>query len=741
MNKVWECVVDVFIGIIIIFLSVTAYFGLRAEAVTKSMYEGITEEFVADVKKSGVLTVSDYENFIERMEAGNSLFNISFEHRFKIFEPEYRFRTIEEILEEQRNSYTGTNEYHYREVVTTRPQVNDPINDGNLNTETNESVLAKVVNTSADPNHTHDESCYYGHKHSGTPYFIHSHRHTTQCVEFRAKMILFYECRDCHTQGGSLVGVWYWDEETQSPKLYSSITPICGNCGSQNFINATEHYGYGYSCGYSKDINGDGLEDRIGTEQTYDYEKDYPQPRAVTTKKDYISGCYKYHEMGELSKYKNVSWDTEYRTEVLSVLLSNGFTSFCKIPSTIELRCVYGDESEQYYYYSLYFSVRHNNGVITFAVSAGVGLGIYDIFPDVDLAKFQTLLYNSTELLKFIREYANRDIVSSARYNEVSRVYGELTICSEASHNTWYTTCGQAEDTTADCNGIIITLTPTHSVQKIYTNDPLITTAVAVYKDGSSKTVVCTTNFSTSVAQQNKTVTLTYNYSIEGVAFSKTSTITVTVIPRNKTCLKGHVYNLNEDGSDPGCPYCRAWVESLSIINPTTTPYVITVGTTLRDNNFKILVTYMDGHTEVLTNGYMDNLDSAYLGTKPVTIGYKGVSITVPVTTVCATMVCDICSYSYELYPDGTNPGCPRCIQKIPVFTGNIMTYEHLNSSDEILEALYSDERYVFNVGDSFSVHIDNKSSTIARMLLRKVYPSLSNKWFYIDRSEMVLSK
>ena len=156
---------------------------------------------------------------------------------------------------------------------------------------------------------------------------------------------------------------------------------------------------------------------------------------------------------------------------------------------------------------------------------------------------------------------------------------------------------------------------------------------------------------------------LKYSYLINGVSYSKDCEIRVTTLPRHKTCSRGHAYNLNQDASDPGCPYCRQWVDHLSIIEPNTSPIVIVIGTRLQDNGVKLLVTYMDGHTELLTSGYIDNLDRAYLGTKPVTIGYKGATTTVLVTTVCDSMTCDVCGYEYKLYPDGSNPGCPKCIR------------------------------------------------------------------------------
>ena len=104
-------------------------------------------------------------------------------------------------------------------------------------------------------------------------------------------------------------------------------------------------------------------------------------------------------------------------------------------------------------------------------------------------------------------------------------------------------------------------------------------------------------------------------------------------------------------------------------------------------------------------------------------------------------MKCEICEYEYNLYPDGTNPGCPRCIQKIPIFTGKVMEYERINYTDEILSTLYEKGQYNLNVDDIFSIQVTNKSSNLIRELLKKIFPSLSNRWIYISKSENILTK
>ncbi len=785
MNKVWECVIDVFIGILIMFVSVSVYFGLRTESVIKTMYEGITEEFVVDVKKNGLLTLGDYENYMERMGTGNSLFDISFEHRYKLYEPEYRFKTLEEILEEQNNAYTGSNDYHYREVITERPPVEDPINDGNLNTETNESILANAVNTPADPNHVHDEHCYHGHKHLGSKVFIHEHAHTSLCKEYISHIYIPTTCNSCHKDyyGGTVV--YYWNENTRTVDfVYSDLTGTreCPSCGSSNLTNGEQIYYYKYSCNYNLEP---------GNERTpygivYQYEKTDPQDRSFSS--THTSGCYAYHITKELkdsyeySPFINSLYEASAASAFSKMLYTDLCQGYCYIPRYIRVGI-----SSRYYYDNKDLSSLPNLCYITYSPYVNADGEIrfrfvnymYKNYSETPISGsnnpgFPTnispqeligLAGSKAQIRNYFKEFFGSIFIERLNFSDYTThlqwfrgvwinnpgLPSTLTdgteyvkICDfdhSLGTNRWICTCGLEEDYTLGCDKIIVSLEPTHSTQTVYINDPLIITAVATYRNGSSETVLCSTEFDASSLVKDREVTISYINSINSVNYTHNATITITVIPRNKSCPKGHIYNLNDDGSDPGCPYCREWVESLRVINPTTSPIVITIGTTLQDNNVKLLATYMDGHTEEVSSGYVDNLDIAYLGTKPVIIGYKGASVTVLVTTKCATMICDICGYEYSLYPDGTNPGCPRCIQKIPVFTGNIMIYEHINHTEEILDMLYKKKRYFFNVDDVFGITVTNKSSTVARSVLRRVYPSLTDKWLNIEKKEHVLSK
>lgn len=509
-----------------------------------------------NIKKNGLINKKDYEGYIKKMGIGNNLLNITYEHKYKVLEPEYRIRNLEEIIEEQNKAYQGSNIYHYREVVTKKPQVDDPINNANLNIETNESILEKAKDIPADPNHRHNDECYLGTKHV----------HGSSC-----------------------------------PKTYHPV--------AKTLIDSSTDYEYHRGCG--------------GTLYYYAYLEQCNQCGAY----------FQYSQTGCSGNCGTFAWSN---------------AGGCSCTGYYTYSC---DKREGKYY--------DNNG----------------------------------------------------------------------------------KEVAASCGLMIVSLTPTHPNQTVYINDTILTTAVATYKDGSSKTLLCTTDFSAKNLGKDQTASLSYNYELGGNSYIKKCRVTVNVIPRNKRCSKDHIYNINEDGSDPGCPYCKAWLESLRIIYPNTSSIIITIGTSLQENGIRLLATYMDGHTEEVTSGYIDNLDTAYLGTMPVTIGYKGETVSLLVTTVPKTMKCEICEYEYNLYPDGTNPGCPRCIQKIPIFTGKVMEYERINYTDEILSTLYEKGQYNLNVDDIFSIQVTNKSSNLIRELLKKIFPSLSNRWIYISKSENILTK
>ena len=740
------------------FITVAIYFGLRTETVIKIIGESITNNLISEVKKDGYLTLEEYETYMDKMSLTATLYDIQFEHTYQVQEPEYRLRTEQEIIDAQNAAYTGTNNYVYREVTTNKPIVTDPVNDGSLNTQTNASVLAAAINTPASASHVHTAACYEGHIHTpvtANPFVI-AHKHTAACTEYTSSTIIFGTCLYCGKEYNVASAYYYWDPSKDWTGSIKGVTlsgsylmDTCPNCNRKAGTNNTRYiYSYGYSCGFNKDLNGDGYNDKTAYVNTYNYDSAYPEVVGelayspddgkniiYPSKQTYTNGCYSYHVHGKIpGTYNGWTYGLQYNSSIISRLQANGWKNYCELPTMLDIKCTDGSHT-----IGVSYSLSVVNGVLTCYYAGCVGMHYLSVYPTLTIDELYAKVNYQSEFFKFLKTNPlfDYDYGLSQSGSMKTSGSGQQSICS-LPQNTWYLSCTKTQEGSALCSQIITSITATHPVQTVAVGDPLITTVTANFLDGSTKVVLGTTTFSTNNITKNQEVTFTYNYSINGNQYSKSCIATITVVPRSKTCSKGHTYNLSENGADPGCPYCKAWVEKLKVISPETASMTIAIGTTLQDNGVKLLATYYDGHTEIITGGYADNLDTNYYGSMIVTIGYKGVTTQLRVITERVKMTCSICGRTYYLYPDGTDPGCPYCITKIPVFTGNVLNYEGSEFTDTILEKLYTEGSYSLNKNDKFMITVESKSTTIARNILQKIYPSLSQQWFDYRKEERI---
>lgn len=733
MNKIAELIFDLIVAFGMVLLSVLIYFGLRMETVVNLMGQEVVGGFLSDVKKNGYFTTDDYENFVEKLSLTNVLYNVVFEHNYETVEPEYRMKTLEEILAAQRDAYEDSNIYHYREVVTQKPEVIIPDNSGiSMNTETNESILASSP-SSPSVGHVHTDACYAGHKHKGGDNltFVHTHTHGSSCSGYVSSSNLHIHCNSCGSTYWTTVAAYYLiNGSSQTAFVDTTWAYKCVNCNRSNVYSLGQVNEYTYSCGYNKDINGDGFRDQVSGSQQYIC--NVPQGIIKAT---YTSGCYTYHQ--------HPTWhekaDPTSVVRTYQYVMQYGLSNFCVVPAEFYIGFdTYddGDEQEDWRYNSCDTYVRY---VTTYTKDKGLlfvygGYRMWRNSPHVWTNPGFPETLTEEQLKNFYASTYFYKIFGYSLSKSYNIIGGDFNTCDFTTENSnkWILTCGQIENATIVCNKRVISITPTNPLQAVYTDEPLIATVRATYQDGSTQVVLATTDFSTSTVISDKTVTLSYTDETGGITIT---TVLVTVVPRTKTCPNGHVYTLDHNGADPGCPFCDKWVESIRVLSPTTSKMTINIGTTLQQNGVTILVRYYDGDTETLTSGYADNLDNTYLGTKLVTIGYKGATTSLMVTTVCLKMTCDICSYIYDLNPDGTNPGCPMCISKTPVFTGNILLYENVDYTEDILEELYKDGIYRLGIGDVFTVGVENRSVTLAHNILKKVYRSLPKQWMFVKKS------
>lgn len=728
-------VLDIIIAASVMFLIPLLYFGQKQDAFIHSNLYETTTNLIDNVSTRGYITKEMYDGYIKKLDTFGTVFSIDLEQKIRVLEPEYRFKTPGEIIDEWDNSWNGENNYTFKPVSTEKPIVNDNTNNDDLtmNTETNESVLASAVNNGADPNHIHTDECYIGHKHSGQNYFIHTHKHTSSCREFTELTYHYYECGNCGDKTYRFISSYYWDDETNSIKLGGSWggTAQCYDCGSRNLINTKYYYGYAYSCHYDKDLDGDslGLNDKTGYINTYEYKKSEPQNKSI--KGTYSSGCYRYHNTRDPYglAWSGASWYYSSPSSTIYYLKTNGIDAYCWIPRTYYFNYSWEANGSTWGFRVSYYADKASNGTITFRLGYEYDYNEY-VKPPATLTLDE--LYLITSKYNMLKLFNTRFEADSDDELKIT-LSEEVEICTQEEHirtNSWYTTCGLVEDGKLNCGAKVKSIQATHPVQSVYLGESLITTATVYYYDGSSKVVVCKADFIPNTAVSQKKVNLSYTVTVDGKQMGPyTTEITVNVIPKTKICTNSHTYKLNNDGTDPGCPYCKAWLYNLTVFTPSSKELTMYKGTTLKENGVILLATYLDGRKEYLTNNYFDNLDKNYVGVQTVTVSYKGMNDKLKVIIKRNVKQCNVCSKYYELHPDNSDPGCPYCASLIPVFTGNVMEYYSIKTTAEILNELYDGSgKYYFTRGDYLKIVVNNRVSTNAMNMLRTLYRSESYK-------------
>lgn len=733
-------IIDIIIAIIIMFLFPLLYFGQKQDALIWTIAEMETASLGDEIRSKGYLTKERYSQYLENMSDTGLIYDITLEHSRIMYEPEYRLRTPEEVINEQDSAYTRENIYHYRQAQTNIPEVPDPINNGNLNTETNESVMADAVDTPASDGHIHTAECYTGHKHlegDGLT-FTHTHAHEYECNPFLSSQEFLVICRFCRKTTFMAGYYFYWDALAGERKLASYINlnefynDTCPECGESPLSSGTSEIrtGYAYLCGYYKDLNGDGYYDLLENGVEYTYEKDYPQNQ--TEKMDYVQGCYKYHVHGFPRGYPDGCYWVLY-----DMYRGKGFEEFCFIPKYYKL-ILKNNEDESTVVEVTYRAEILEDGTGRFVLSDTYS-PYYSLYGKLPGTLTLAQMYELTSsigyyFVDFLDEYADISFVENwgDYIYFTTRFSDNMKICQETPG--WLPICGHEEDDTMDCGHMITNIAPTHPVQTVYAGEPLITTVVITRADGSTTTQIGTTTFSTANPVQNKAAIISYTVTVDGLPITKTCNVTVTVILKNKVCTNGHTYNLNSDSSDPGCPYCRAWLASLVVAYPVSGSITIYRGTTLPDNGVTLFATYLDGRTEYVYTGYDDNLDRNYVGTQDVILSYNGLYTSLMVITRRNIILCPDCGRYYELYPDDTNPGCPYCQARTPIFTGNVMEYTDKCYVSDILKELYEGSgTYYFNDKDYFTICVVNKKAGWGRRFLGNIFKELDESNIMIN--------
>lgn len=200
------------------------------------------------------------------------------------------------------------------------------------------------------------------------------------------------------------------------------------------------------------------------------------------------------------------------------------------------------------------------------------------------------------------------------------------------------------------CKSTLVSIEATPDILTVTKGDSLPITVFGTYANGYKQTVSeWSSNYNSNILGRQE-VTVIYQ--------GFTTYITVYVTNTSKSCpICGTVYQLEEDGSDGGCPSCSTIADSI-IVSPQSV--IINKHQALP---ITVIATYRDGHTATVSDWTTDLIpDTA--GVFQATIFYHEVStrITVEVNDE-DSITCPICGLKYKFSesPDG----CPVCYHMV----------------------------------------------------------------------------
>jgi rubrerythrin len=213
--------------------------------------------------------------------------------------------------------------------------------------------------------------------------------------------------------------------------------------------------------------------------------------------------------------------------------------------------------------------------------------------------------------------------------------------------------CGtvyELDDNDADqgcpnCSGTIVSISASPEEVSVSKGEELPIIVTAIYRDGRIGILnEWTSNYDPAkIGLQDVKI-----------SYETFTTHVMVTVGMTKSCpICGNDYALNNDGSDPGCPLCKAEVISISV-----EPEDITIE---RYGSLDITVTatFRDGHTEEV-DGWSTDFTADSTGEYDVPIYYKNAVDSIHVTVLEEGLItCPYCHTPYSYYE---NPhGCPVC--------------------------------------------------------------------------------
>jgi hypothetical protein len=248
------------------------------------------------------------------------------------------------------------------------------------------------------------------------------------------------------------------------------------------------------------------------------------------------------------------------------------------------------------------------------------------------------------------------------------------------------------------CKSALVSISASPEYQSVNQGEDITLTVTGTFRDGHTEEIQDWYNDYDKDRAGEQLVTVYY--------INSSCNVTVEVFSAlNITCpVCGTVYNLREHPW--GCPVCA---DTLTGIEATLQSggILVSYGEEL---DFRVVLTYRDGHRAIAFDGWTDTFDPYTMGPQTVTVSYMDrfdntVSCTVNVE-VSDKILKKVCENGHVYYTEVPLAECPYCA------AGGIIQeqYYSMSFTDEIIDKLYTDGIYRMNSGDYITVKVKIKT-------------------------------
>lgn len=695
-------IIRLILGVLLLFVVPNIYFGIKQDVLSEMVVKRETNQFLQEISTQGKLSESMWNQYNKKMGNSLNVYDIHLFHRKQVMEPEYRFQTLDEILNHQKREYEGQNEYTDIEEYPKVPYVNQGQHKTlTMNKETNESVLSNSPPTNALPTHKHTADCQIGHYHEGCKMFPVGHIHTQACgsKKFSGSYYRYY-CNQCKKINTTL----YYMYVPGGYSYYNDENPEkdgCRVCGSHDIlVEPNKVNEFVYDCGFGADLDGDGLYDEVTKYYEYPNHSLWPDGRHYGNRiHSYDNGCYHYHQTmtSQNQLFQPNFWWTEYDS--------------------------YSEDEKTYLYRNNQYRLQDTINVIC-----------------------EKSIYSNYSLCSVPRYY---EVV--ARYRSMG--YWDTYVC-RATYELIVPQNGENKYFRfVSCNVPVADDTKSEQLIENWKNQTFTTSTIEFYTSLSKDTInkwsfpetLTLNDFYREFCPVQPSYETDYNKYVANIFFNGKRKIISVASGKEEEVIEGYYYgtiatNLyasgeiilcNDYGKDgwslacgkeeDGHCACHEKIVSIEATHPEQSIYCgEELITTIR-------IIYLDGSTKVVIGNCL--FDTNQVGeNQTAEITYTGLnqsgdtekfSVSIHVNVVRKEQKCTVCGQWYLLYPDGSDPGCPYCKAKIPIFTGTVLAYDKEYTLDDILLEIKKNGTYVMSTGDVIYVEIRKKTDDFTNRWLK----------------------